>query len=152
MNAINFLKERPEIYVSLPANIFQQKMDEYFKAPPHCKGIIVEMLISLALRRIFNEKVKLPVDIYYFADLIVEKHYIDIKTTTKRVYQKPTPDRALSNIKDTDYDFSFVLVSPEEWDSEKNTIKLRIHEIQTYDSSGNLESFKPAGSYKEFQQ
>ena len=147
----DLLEKYSDVEVYLPKAIFDSVRRDYASADCRQKGIIVEVLFSLWLRRIYKDKSRWE----YFkfdqeADFYVNEHIIDVKSSERFFYPLPDVREGKDIALKYKRPFNYVLVAVQSWDEEKNIVGLKVHDIIHFDEKGVKKRIRPSGAIKRF--
>lgn len=136
--------------VFLPRYIFREIQKDYEYSSVRPKGIIVECLSNLFLRRIYKKDCAWTVNPFSPVDFVVPQTAIDIKSTTRSIYTQHDIPTARKLIEGKNISFYFILISPEEWSEREGRVSLRVHEMIILEPGEKIKRISMSGAYKSF--
>src|SRR3989338_5468823 len=86
LDLLGFLENNSILEVYLPKTEYDKVINEYFRGSPQEKGILIESLLGLALKRLFHGRFKWELDIFSEIDFYLDGNCIDAKTTKNSFY------------------------------------------------------------------
>ena len=147
---IKLITEYFEVDVHLPTDVLEDFQSEFLRSSSQQQGILAEILFSLWLRRVFEDKSSWVLDRYAPVDFKVHDHLIDVKFTNRPYYSLPDLERARTLARINGRTFDYILISIKEWNLSKGFVKLQIQEIISIEKNGDIKRCRPESSTKRF--